>query len=67
MMCSLKIQLWINMDFGIRETGGYSIVKYPVRLLLYVVSHRLTTILETVLNRRNSLFTNINTYPLSSA
>ncbi len=21
------------MDFGIRETGGYSMVKYPVRLL----------------------------------
>ena len=55
------------MDFGIRETGGYSMVKYAVRLLLYVVSHWLTTILETVLNRRNSLFTNINTYPLSSA
>lgn len=26
MMCSLKILLWINMDFGIRETGGYSMV-----------------------------------------
>ena len=26
MTCSLKILLWINMDFGIRETGGYSLV-----------------------------------------
>ena len=26
MMRSLKIQLWINMDFGIRETGGNSMV-----------------------------------------